>query len=180
MKKITITFYVLSLLMLFSVSVKAVVVEQDSSIQTGSTSSSHRIFELEFNDARIGDVIRVLAEQTGKNIIATQEANKKTVSIYLKDVSLKEAIESICRISGLWYRQNSDNDTFRIMTIEEYSKDLVIHQDDEIRVFELLNPNVKIIAQTIEDIYGQRVILSLGLDPAGTKLQFLKRRRWRI
>ena len=123
-------------------------------------------FELEFKNALLGDVIRVLAEETSNNIIATQEATEKTVSIYLKDVTLKQAIESICRITGLWYRQSLDDDTFRIMTIEEYSRDLVVHQDDEIKVFELLNPNVQIIAQTIEDLYGERVILSLGLDPA--------------
>ncbi len=133
---------------------------------TKVTKANGNIFELEFKEALLGDVIRVLAEETGNNIIATKEATEKEISIYLKDVTLKEAIESICRISGLWYRQSSDNDTFRIMTIEEYSKDLIVHQDDEIRVFELLNPNVQIIAQTIQDIYGQRVILSLGLGPA--------------
>ncbi len=138
----------------------------EDTIQVQRFDNDEKLFELEFKNARLGDVIRVLAEQTGTNVIATRLATEKLVSIYLKDVNLKEAVESICRITGLWYRQSYESGTFRIMTIEEYSKDLVVHQDDEIRVFELLNPNVQIIAQTIEDIYGSRVILSLGLDPA--------------
>ncbi len=129
-------------------------------------SDKYRIYELEFKNALLVDVIRVLAEQSGTNIIATSEANKKNITIYLKDVTVKEAVESICRINGLWYRKDDDNGTFRIMTVDEYRKDLVVYKSDKVRVFRLLNPNVRIVAQAIEDLYGPRVQLSLGLDPA--------------
>jgi type II secretory pathway component GspD/PulD (secretin) len=124
------------------------------------------IYELEFKDALLVDVIRVLAEQTGTNIIASKEANNKNVTIYLKNVNIKEAIEAICRINGLWYRQDGENGAYRILTIQEYQKDLTFYKNDTVRVFRLLNPNVRIVAQSIEDLYGDRVDLSLGLDPA--------------
>jgi general secretion pathway protein D len=127
---------------------------------------SAKIYEIEFKDALLADVIRVLAEQSGTNIIATKEANKKRVTIYLKNISVKEAIESICRINELWYRQDGDGRTFRILTAEEYQKDLTFYKNEQVRVFKLLNPNVRIVAQAIEDLYGDRVELSLGLDPA--------------
>lgn len=124
------------------------------------------IKEVEFTQSNMTDVIRALSELSNSNIIATSEAANRQVTIHLKDVTILDAIKSISRISDLWYRYDEDTDTFRLMTREEYSKDLIIRESENIEIFRLLNANVQIIAQAIEDIYGPRVILSLGLPPA--------------
>ncbi|MBC8412815.1 hypothetical protein H8E50_03980 [bacterium] len=115
------------------------------------------ISELEYRDARLIDVIRVISEMSGANIVATSSAAETTVTIYLKDVSVKHVIETICRINNLWYRQDGDTATYRIMTTEEYRKDLIVHHDDETKIFTLSNPNVELVANAIEDLYGDRV-----------------------
>lgn len=121
------------------------------------------IAELEFKGSRIIDVIRVLSEDSNVNIIATPAAGKKEVTLFLKNVSLEQAIKSICRISDLWYRRDKgQNGMFRLMTTEEYAKDLVVGQDDAIKVFQLHTPNVIAIASAIEDLYGDRVEVSFG------------------
>lgn len=128
--------------------------------------TTERIEEIEFNQTNMTDVVRALSELSESNIIATQEAANRQVTIHLKSVSILDAVKSISRISDLWYRYDEDTDTFRLMTREEYSKDLIIRESENIEIFRLLNANVQIIAQAIEDIYGPRVILSLGLPPA--------------
>lgn len=121
------------------------------------------IQELEFKKSRITDIIRVLSEDAQVNIIATPEAGEKEVTIFLKKVTLEEAIKAVCRISDLWYRRDDGaNGTFRLMTKEQYSKDLVVGQDDTVRVFQLRNPNVIAIATAIEELYGYRVQVSYG------------------
>ncbi|WP_415885634.1 type II secretion system protein GspD [Neptuniibacter sp. QD37_6] len=129
--------------------------------------SAAKIFELEFADTRLSDVIRTLSELSQSNIIATPSAIDKRVTIHLKNVSDIDAIKSISRISDLWYRYDQDTNTYRIMTREEYSKDLVVRESQRIEVFRLLNANVRIVAQAIEDLYGDRVELSLGEQPGG-------------
>lgn len=128
------------------------------------------IQEVEFTETRMDNVIRTLSELSQSNIIATPEAAKKTVTIHLKKVSVLNAIKSISRISDLWYRYDDDTDTYRLMTREEYGKDLIVRESDNIEIFRLLNANVQIIAQAIEDIYGQRVILSLGIPAAANSV----------
>ncbi|MBE0439970.1 MAG: general secretion pathway protein GspD [Gammaproteobacteria bacterium] len=123
------------------------------------------ISELEFADANLTDVIRTLSELSDSNIIATPEATKSKVTIHLKNTTVLDSIKSISRISDLWYRHDQDTDTYRIMTREEYGKDLIVRDSEHIEVFKLLNANVQIIAQAIEDLYGDRVILSLGTAP---------------
>jgi len=128
-----------------------------------AAAKSFEIQELEFKNSQVSDIIRVLSEDANVNIVATPEAGKKNVTIFLKKVSLEDAIRTICRISDLWYRQdNGDAGTFRLMTKEEYSKDLVMGQDDDVRVFQLRNPNVMAVAMAIESLYGNRVRVSYG------------------
>lgn len=125
-----------------------------------------RIREVEFTGSNISDVVRTLSELSQQNIIATPEAANRTVTIHLKNVSILDAVKSISRISDLWYRFDEDTDTYRLMTREQYSKDLIVRESENIEIFRLLNANVLIIAQAIEDLFGQRVILSYGLPPA--------------
>lgn len=128
--------------------------------------------ELEFKNTRLMDIIRVLSDDSQNNIIATPEAAEKTISIFLKKVTLEQAIKAICRISNLWYHFDKEGKgTFRIMTKAEYSKDLVVGQDDDIRVFTLRNPNVIAIASAIEDLYGARVDVSYGSGIASASQQ---------
>ncbi|PHS25947.1 MAG: general secretion pathway protein GspD [Methylophaga sp.] len=124
-----------------------------------------KIKELEFADTQLIDVIRTLSELSNSNIIATPAVTKNRVTIHLKNVTVLDAIKSISRISDLWYRYDEDTNTYRIMTREEYGRDLIVRESENIEVFKLLNANVQIIAQAIQDLYGNRVILSLGVEP---------------
>ena len=124
-----------------------------------------KISEIEYSDTQLIDVIRTLSELSDSNIIATPDATEKRVTIHLKNTTVLDAVKSICRISDLWYRYDDDTNTYRIMTREEYSQDLIVRESDHIEVFTLLNANVQIVAEAIEDLYGQRVLLSLGREP---------------
>ncbi|MEX0614524.1 MAG: hypothetical protein WD177_01335, partial [Methylophaga sp.] len=84
------------------------------------------IEEVEFNQSNMTDVIRALSELSNSNIIATSEAASRQVTIHLKNVTILDAIKSISRISDIWYRYDQDTNTFRLMSREEYSKDLII------------------------------------------------------
>jgi type II secretory pathway component GspD/PulD (secretin) len=122
-----------------------------------SANKTVMIPELEFKQAKLINVIRLLSETSGKNIVVTPEASEAEVSIYLRNVTLRQAIETICRINNLWYRFDQKARTYRIMTNEEYSRDLIIDRDSETKVFTLKNPNIEFVANAIKNLYGNRV-----------------------
>ena len=113
--------------------------------------------ELEFKEAALINVIRVISEMSDTNIVVTPEAKEVTVTIFLRNISVKNAIETICRINNLWYRQDEETNTYRIMTNEEYVQDLVIHRDEVTKVFTVNNLNVNLAADAINNLYGERV-----------------------
>jgi general secretion pathway protein D len=143
-----------------------VVEARTQSTAVSTQDNTTKITEVEFTGSQISDVVRTLSELSKQNIIATPEAANRSVTIHLKNVSILDAVKSISRISDLWYRYDEDTDTYRLMTREQYSKDLIVRESENIEIFRLLNANVLIIAQAIEDLFGQRVILSYGLPPA--------------
>ena len=122
------------------------------------------ISKIEFKQANILDVARALADISGLNVVATENAAKKNVTVFLQNVTVKDALETITKNSGLWYRQDKTSKAYRIMTTEEYQRDLVVYREDTTRVFNLLHPNPVMVATAVQDLYGNRVVMTLGVE----------------
>jgi general secretion pathway protein D len=58
-----------------------------------------------FAGAEMVDVLKALATQTGSNIVAGPEVNGKQISVSLKDVELKTALDMVTRLNGLAYQE---------------------------------------------------------------------------
>jgi type II secretory pathway component GspD/PulD (secretin) len=135
-----------------------------SKMQQASIAKQDRIINrLEFNQADMLDVARALADISGMNFVATESAAKKKITVFLQNISVQNALETITKNAGLWYRKDKVSDAFRIMTTKEYQQDLVVYREDTTRVFSMLNPNPMIVAGAIRDLYPNRVILSFGM-----------------
>lgn len=143
-----------------------------SATKAGVNRENIMIGKLDFKQARISDVMRALSDVSNLNIVATEAASKKEISIFLQNISVKEALELISKTSGLWYRQDKNNSSYRVMTTEEYQNDLVIYRDDITKTFNILHPNPIIVATAVRDLYPNRVILSLGVEDNTTMGNF--------
>lgn len=129
--------------------------------QKGAQGEQHLIDRLELRDTKVNDAARLIAELSGLNVAPTQEAGQKTVTLYLQNVTALRAIETVAKSAGLTYRLDPDTQTYRIMTPTEYQKDIVVAREHVTRVFTLLHPNALSVASAIENLFGERVILSL-------------------
>ncbi len=127
---------------------------------TEQTEPENILQEIEFKDAKLIDAMRIISELSNNNIVVTPAASDAKVTVFLRNIEVKHAIETICRVNDLWYRNDIVTNTFRIMTNEEYAKDLVIHRDEQTKVFTLNNLNVNLAADAIANLYGKRVIRS--------------------
>ncbi|MCG8651600.1 MAG: hypothetical protein MI861_17290 [Pirellulales bacterium] len=128
-----------------------------------SERSQQVLRKLELKDSSIVDAARLIAELSGLNLAVTEAANEKRVTLYLQNVTAIEAIEAVAKVAGLWYREDEKSGLIRLMTTEEYQTDLVVFREDIIKVFTLLHPNAVSVATSIQDLYGQRVILALRM-----------------
>jgi type II secretory pathway component GspD/PulD (secretin) len=136
----------------------------NKSQQISPTKQDRIISRLEFNQADMLDVARALADISGMNFVATEDASKKKITVFLQDITVQNALETITKNAGLWYRRDKESGAYRIMTTKEYQQDLVVYREDTTRVFSMLNPNPMIVAGAIRDLYPNRVILSFGMQ----------------
>jgi len=79
-----------------------------SSTQPSALESSVRI-SMEFEDAPLSSVIKALSEQSGINFVAGEGVKDQKVTLYLDKVTLKEALDTILKATGLTYQQVGAN-----------------------------------------------------------------------
>lgn len=96
-----------------------------------------------------------LSEVGGFNVIATQAAAEKKVDVYLRDLTMRGAVEALCRLNGLWYRE--DDRIVTLMTAEEYSQEMVVHRDEKTRAYYMRYANAQDMAGIIQAVMGAQV-----------------------
>lgn len=121
-----------------------------------------RLDLVDFRSLPLRDALRLLAEQSGINVIASNRAATQEVSLYLTKVTVQQAIDALVRTNALWQKRDPGTNVVQIFTVEEYSLDLESFREEQIEVFTLLYPNPYDVAYTINDIFGDRVQLSFG------------------
>lgn len=118
---------------------------------------------LEATDVPLEQLLRLVSDQAGVNISASEKAAKgKNVSIFLRNISAATAVEELCRTTGLWYRRETDSQVIRVTTMEEYTENLSSFREEKTETFTLLYPNVVEAAGVIYGLYPDRTLLSLG------------------
>lgn len=137
----------------------------------------HQMIEyLDLRQMPLTFAIRLINEETDINIVATNDAMLTEISLYIQNITVKEAIKTLCKCHGLWYREDEESRIVRIMTLDEYQKDLVVFREEMTKVFTLLHPNAVDIGVAIRDVYGKRVVLSLGKEGLYDEQYELERR----
>ena len=118
----------------------------------------------DLRDTRIHDVMRLVAELSGVNVVATEAVGARVLSLYLRDATARSVIDTVARISGLWYRYRPESGTYLLMTAEEYQRDISVFREEETRVFRLRHHNVVSAANALVALFGSRVELAAPVE----------------
>jgi len=122
-----------------------------------------RIEQIEFRDVSVGDALRILAEQTDMNFMASKKAADVKITMFLKKVKPMEVLDAIAKTYNLWYRMDQKSKIIRIYTVQEYRLEKVEFKKELTEIFTLKNAKNSLdLADTIQSLYGERVQLSFG------------------
>jgi len=84
-----------------------------------------RTISMDFKNAQLNDVLKILSQQSGMNFIASQEVFGKTVSIYLDKVSTDEALEQILSSNDLTYELKPGKNIFIVRPLDKSAEELI-------------------------------------------------------
>ncbi len=130
---------------------------------------------VEFRGLPLGEAMQAFAEQTGLNIVASPEAAKVEVSVFLRNVTPLDALDAITKANDLFYRVDDQSGIVRISTTKEYERSLSSFRDERTEVFTLLYPNPAAVALAIRNVFGDRVQLSFGDSDQFDMIDLLQR-----
>jgi general secretion pathway protein D len=122
-----------------------------------------QLARVEFRNVPLADALRLLAGVSGDNIVASTEASKTHVSLLLRNVPVLTAIDELCKTNDLYQQRDPQTGITRILTTQEFQRQLGDSREQKTQVFTLLYPNALDVAVAIRDLYGDRVQLSLGV-----------------
>ncbi len=67
---------------------------------------------MQFQDANLKDVLKTFSQQTGINVVASEELGERRVTLYLEDVTVLDALDQILEASGLEYVRPVGSDIY--------------------------------------------------------------------
>ncbi|MEM9015961.1 MAG: hypothetical protein AAGC68_03025, partial [Verrucomicrobiota bacterium] len=140
---------------------------QDPKDTSGGSSATRDIAVIEMDEVPLHLATRALSDESGIRIAASQEANQTNVSIYLRNVDSREALDTLALTHQLYMTAIPGAEVVRLHTTEEYARDAGSFRDEITKVFTLKYPNARDVALSINDLYGDRVQLAERLDDQG-------------
>ena len=128
-------------------------------------------FSINFKDADLVDVIRLLSEQHGLNLVLGEEVAGK-ITLRLKEVPLEKALDLILKANGYtWFIDDN------ILLVKEADGDIKHSAELETRIFQLYFLDAAMVITALSEVFtsqGKAVPLSsasaIGGEAAGNDL----------
>lgn len=130
---------------------------------------------VDFRGETIDQVVRSFSELSNLNIVASSEASKVEVNLFLRNVMPMDVLENLTKTHDLYYRIDENSGIIRIYTTAEYERNLASFREERTEVFTLLYPNPVDVAVAIRDLFGDRVQLNFGVGDEDAILDLIFR-----
>jgi general secretion pathway protein D len=131
--------------------------------EQGAGAPSEGIAHIALNDAPLAGVVALLHRATGRNLVLSKRLPQTSVTLELGQLPLEAAIETLCRVQGLWYRSDAYG-IIRIMDVTEYRDDLVAVRDAQTRFVPIRYPSAVAVAEQLAQLYGDRIQVGTAAD----------------
>ena len=120
---------------------------------------------LTFNGCTVNEGCARLAALSGISVSVSAKASGSLLILNVSNIKASAALEAMVKAAGLAWRRDEKTGVYHVMTVEEYRAGLQLTDSPEIRSFKVNPANMGTIAQTISDLYGERVELNFGAKP---------------
>lgn len=74
---------------------------------------------MDFEGATLTTVLKSFSQQTGINVIATDEVGERPITLFLEDVSVLDAFDQILRAGELTYERPEGSDIYIVSSVED-------------------------------------------------------------
>lgn len=127
----------------------------NNSLKQNDKEMNRIISSISLRQVPVKNIAEILTSMTGFNIVATRDAAEVKVDLFIKNLTLRQTIDALARLNGLWFRE--DENIVTLMTQDEYAKEIVIRRSEKTRAYNLRYTNASDIAKVICVIMGNKI-----------------------
>ena len=112
----------------FFAAAAAAVSVQAASMDSGSTFLYPRYskkISMDFQEAPLVDVLKIFSQQTGYNLISSENLASRKITVYLDDVPVDQALEQILKSNNLTYELQSDSDIYIVKPLSRPDVEMI-------------------------------------------------------
>ena len=113
--------------------------------------SSAHIFDLGLPETEITQVLKILSDTSGWNIIPSQQVKGK-VTVWLKDMDAETALKEIVEVNG--FRLHKKGDIVQVLTADEF--EMLYGPETKQRVFALKHGSVTSVSASIQPLLSKK------------------------
>lgn len=134
---------------------------QTVSSQNESSPGEKRI-SLDFKDASLKDVLKAFSMQSGLNFVASEEIEDRTVTLYMDNVPVGDALNTILKANHLTYEQEPGTNIFYVKEVKTPEVETIT------RVYQLSYADAEDVKELIEKMGEEKTVEEE--TPEGTKV----------
>ena len=131
------------------------------------TAHANDVKTLNVREMNVGELAAFLSYSSSLRVVASQEAAKTTVSIFLQEIEADDALEAICRSAGLVYRTGGSNGVAFILTQQEFSASRGLYNDEVVESIQLRHATASDVGETLRNLFADRLVWIAPSDDMG-------------
>ncbi|RKY38094.1 MAG: hypothetical protein DRP73_00255 [Candidatus Omnitrophota bacterium] len=134
---------------------------QTVSSQNESSPPGEKRISLDFKDASLKDVLKAFSMQSGLNFVASEEIEDRTVTLYMDNVPVGDALNTILKANHLTYEQEPGTNIFFVKEVKTPEVETIT------RVYQLSYADAQEVKELIEKMGEEKAVEEE--TPEGTK-----------
>lgn len=135
--------------------------------RTPDQQAASNLKTLNVREMNVGELAAFLSYSGSLRVVASQEAAKTTVSIFLQEIDARDALEAICRSAGLVYRPSGNNGVAFILTQQEFSASRGLYNDEVVESIQLRHATASDVGETLRNLFADRLVWIAPSDDMG-------------
>jgi general secretion pathway protein D len=128
--------------------------------QAQAASAQNLLAKVDLREVPLAEACRLIAEPSGLNIVPSQAASARKVSLYLRQVDARTAVDALAQAHQLAVIEQGG--ILRLVTLEERTQSKTAVGDERTAYFTVLYPNVFDVAYAVRNLFGRRVQLRVS------------------
>lgn len=109
----------------------------------------------DFKETPMTDVLKVFTDLTNQNIVASKNVMNLRITLFLKEITVRDAIKTMCKLYNLWY--SDEGTVIRIMNVDDYAKELRIRRDEKTLLYKLKYTSCFAVADLLGSLFVDRI-----------------------